>query len=111
VMISLATPPEDLEANRADAAPVIAGIRFKAGHRYEDFDPSVDKSSGLGLRELVVGGGVIAAVKAGKVGFLAKLLIAFKKFFIIIGLAIAGFFKWIHSRVTGRRTEAGTSEG
>lgn len=105
VSLILAAPPEDMAASREQAAAVMASVRYQPGHRYQDFDPSVDKSSGLGLRELVVGGGVLAAVKAGKAGLIAKILIVFKKLFVFIGLAIYGVYKWLKARALGRREE------
>lgn len=102
VSLNLAAAPDDIAAAREQAAAVMASVRFQPGHRYEDFDPSVDKSSGLGLRELVVGGGVLAAVKAGKAGLIAKILIVFKKLFVFIGLAIYGLYKWLKARALGR---------
>lgn len=63
---------------------VLSMVEFQEGHRYVDFDPSIDKAAGYGLAALVAGG-VLA-----KTGFFKGLLIALlagKKF--IIGGAIA----------------------
>jgi len=65
---------------------VLSMVEFQEGHRYVDFDPSIDKAAGYGLAALVAGG-VLA-----KTGFFKGLLIAIlagKKF--IIGGAIALF--------------------
>jgi len=98
VSLTLITDPDQLAVAREQSAGVFAGVRFQAGHRYQDFDPSVDKDSGIGLRGLIVGAGGLALLKGGKVGLLAKILIVFKKFFWLIGLAIAGFFKKLFGR-------------
>jgi uncharacterized membrane-anchored protein len=87
---------EGIEAARADAAPAIAGISFGKGHTYEEFDPAVDKDSGIGLRELVAGGGAVAV--ASKLGLVGKIVLALKKFFVVIALAIAGLAKWLFGR-------------
>lgn len=67
------------------AMPEVLGmVEFQDGHRYVDFDPSVDKAAGYGLAALVTGG-VLA-----KTGFFKGLLLALlagKKF--VIGGAIA----------------------
>jgi uncharacterized membrane-anchored protein len=97
VSINLIAAPAAMEQARLEAGPALRGVRFQAGHRYQDFDPAVDRSSGLGLRSLIVGGSAVAV--ATKTGFIAKLLLLLKKAIIVIAVAVAGFFKWI----TGRR--------
>lgn len=79
---------DDLPAIEAAAPKVLAIPEFKAGSRYEDFDPKFDKDSGLGLAALVAGGG--AAVIAKKTGLLAILLVIAKKGWVIIAAAVAG---------------------
>lgn len=96
VAIILIAGPDQLDAARAQAAPVVAGVRFQPGHRYDDFDPSTDRSAGYGLAALVVGGG--AAAKAAKAGVLAKLLLVFKKVGVFLALGIAGLVKWLLGR-------------
>ena len=67
---------------------MIAATRFKTGNTYADHTSS-DKSSGMGLKALVVGGAGVVAFKAAKAGILIKL---FKP--ILAGLvAIGAFFK------------------
>ena len=53
------------------------------------------KTAGLGLKALVLGGAGIAVAKAAKAGILIKLLLVFKKGFILVLAAIGGFFKWL----------------
>ncbi|HUQ02898.1 MAG TPA: DUF2167 domain-containing protein [Kofleriaceae bacterium] len=96
---------DGIEQARVEAAPAITGITFEAGHRHEEFDPAVDKDSGIGLRELVTGGGVVAV--ASKLGFFGKIALAFKKFFVVIGAALAGLAKWLFGR---RKKDAAAAE-
>jgi hypothetical protein len=65
---------------------VLAFTEFKPGHRYRDFDSSVDKVAGYGIATLI--GGSIAA-KAGLFAKLGALLLAFKKV-ILVGLVAVG---------------------
>jgi uncharacterized membrane-anchored protein len=101
VSINLIDDADKIEASKAETASLRTAIRFQPGHKYEDYREG-DKSSGIGLRALVVGGG--AAVVAKKAGILAAILIGLKKFFIFIAAGLAGFFKWI----TGRKKKNDT---
>jgi uncharacterized membrane-anchored protein len=94
--INLIDKPDNIEKAKAEAAPIIAAIKFGAGARYEDHASS-DKDSGIGLKTLILGGAGIAVVS--KAGFFLKLLLIFKKGIIFLVAGIAGFFRWI----TGRR--------
>lgn len=93
--VNLITAPEHIEASKQEALAILQATRFKAGAKYEDHDSS-DKSSGLGLRGLVLGGAGVAV--ASKLGLIAKLLLVFKKGFILVFAAIAGLFKWLFRR-------------
>ena len=85
---NLISSADKIEQAKIAAAPVIAAVRFKAGQSYADHKGS-DKSSGMGLKALVVGGAGIAVFKAAKAGLLIKF---FKP--ILLGLAAIGaFFK------------------
>ena len=95
--VDLIDSPDTLEASKVETAGLMIGTRFKTGFTYEDHQEG-DKSSGMGLRALVVGGTGLAVMKAAKTGILIKLLLVFKKGFIFIILGIAGLFKWIFSR-------------
>jgi uncharacterized membrane-anchored protein len=69
--------------------PVLAAVEFDPGHRYDEFDPKIDKVATYGIAALVAGG-VLA-----KVGFFKLLLVgllAAKKFLFIGILAAAAFF-------------------
>jgi uncharacterized membrane-anchored protein len=96
VQLNLIAPTDNIAAARVAAASAIAGVRFRAGSRYEDYDASVDHDSGLGLRELIVGGSVVAL--GSKLGLFAKIFLALKKLFILVAIAIGGFFKKVFGR-------------
>jgi len=66
---------------------VISFADFNAGYRYSDFDAGVDQVATYGVAALI--GGKVAA-KAGLFAKLGGLLVAFKKFFVIGFLALAG---------------------
>lgn len=86
--VNLVDSPDKLAAAKLASAAAIANTRFKTGHKYEDHKDG-DKSSGMGLKALVVGGAGIAVFKAAKAGLLIKF---FKP--ILAGLvAIGAFFK------------------
>ena len=74
---------------------VLAELEIKDGQKYADFDPSVDKVSGIGLAGLIAGGaGVIAAKK----GLLAGAILIFKKFsWVLIGAFVA-VWSWLRKR-------------
>ena len=95
--VNLIDKPEAIEQSKIDAGAVLTGVRYQTGYRYEDHAEG-DKSSGIGLRALVLGGTGIAVMKAAKAGILIKLLLVFKKAFWVLGLAIVGLFKWLTGR-------------
>lgn len=57
---------------------------FNEGHRYEDFDSSVDKVAAYGI------GALVADKVATKTGILAGLLIFLKKFGVLIVAGVGG---------------------
>lgn len=95
--VNLIDSPETIEKSKVDTAPVLAAIRYRVGARYEDHQDG-DRDSGMGLTALVLGGTGVAVAKAAKTGFLIKLLLIFKKGFIVIIAAIGGLFKWLLGR-------------
>lgn len=97
ISINLIDSPEAIEQAKTQALPILTATHYKAGSRYEDHKGD-DKSSGLGLRALILGGTGIAVVKAAKAGLIIKLLLVFKKGFIVVFAAIGGFFKWLFGR-------------
>jgi uncharacterized membrane-anchored protein len=99
--MNLIDNPAAIEQSKQQVAPLLTAVRFKPGERYEDYREG-DHSSGMGLRMLVLGGAGIAAAKAAKTGILVAILLALKKGFVVIGVAIAGFFKWLFGRKRDR---------
>ena len=92
-------------ADVSDKDHVLAGMEqvlpmaeFDPGHRYADFKPGTDKLAEYGLAALI-GGGI-----AAKTGLLAKfglMLLALKKFVILIVAAIGAFLKKIFGKKGG----------
>ena len=85
---------------------VLSRVEFNQGHRYEDFDPDLDKVAAYGI------GGLIAGKVLAKAGFFAvilKFLVAAKKFLIVGALAIGVAIKGLFSR--RRRSEVEGGEG
>lgn len=89
-------------AGMSQLAPVETGMQqvlaiteFNEGHRYADFDPSVDKVAAYGI------GALIAGKLAAKAGLLAKLgvvLLALKKYLILIVIGAAGLASRLFKR-------------
>ncbi|HWO27146.1 MAG TPA: DUF2167 domain-containing protein [Kofleriaceae bacterium] len=95
--LSLVDEPETIEQSKQEAAAIIDATRFLPGAQYEDYREG-DKSSGMGLRMLVLGGAGVAVAKAAKTGILVAILLALKKFFVVIGLGVASLCKWLLHR-------------
>ena len=93
--VDLIDAPERIEASKAEALAILQATRFDGGSTYADHASS-DKSSGIGLRGLVLGGAGVAV--ASKLGLLAKLLLVFKKLFILVAAGLAGLFRWLFRR-------------
>lgn len=100
VGMNLITEPAQLAAATAEAEPVLRAVRFQAGRRYQDYDPATDPSSGMGLRDLVVGGTAVAV--ASKLGLFAKILLVLKKVGVVIAVAIGGALRWAKRKLGGR---------
>ncbi len=81
---------QDLNRVNDGMKQILPMAQFDAGNTYADFNPSTDKMAAYGLAALV-GGGV--AAKAGLFAKLGALLLAGKKFIVLIFLAIGAFFK------------------
>ena len=78
---------------------VIAFADFNKGYRYSDFDPGVDKVATYGVAALI--GGKVAA-KAGLLAKLGGLLVAFKKYIVVVFFALAGVMTKLFK---GRRSQ------
>jgi uncharacterized membrane-anchored protein len=77
----------------AQTPQILGMVDFRAGNRYADFDPKVDKVAKYGIAALVAGGVLAVAAKAGFFKLLLVGLIAAKKFVIIGVIAVVAFFK------------------
>jgi uncharacterized membrane-anchored protein len=95
--LDLIASSDTIEQAKTQAAEVITATRFKAGSKYEDYKAG-DKSSGMGLKALVIGGAGVAVFKVAKAGILIKLLLIFKKGFIVLIAGIGALFKKIFGR-------------
>lgn len=93
--IDLIDAPERIEASKKEALAILQATRFNPGSTYADHTSS-DRSSGIGLRGLVLGGAGVAV--ASKLGLLAKLLLVFKKLFIVVIAGAGGLLRWLFRR-------------
>ncbi|MBB6670331.1 DUF2167 domain-containing protein [Cohnella nanjingensis] len=97
VSVILVSDPAHLaESRKQMESEVLSGLSIKEGKRYEDYNSSTDKKSNLGLAALVVGGAGLAVAK--KAGLLAIILIALKKFGIVIAAAAVGVWRWLRGK-------------
>ncbi len=77
---------------------VLQIANFKEGHKYSDFDPSVDKVAAYGL------GALVAGKVLAKTGFLATALLMLKKFWFLIVIGFGVLLNGIKS-VFGKKSE------
>ncbi|MNP02878.1 hypothetical protein D3C76_947430 [compost metagenome] len=95
--VILASDPEHLATDRQTLEQdILPNLVINQGKTYEDFDPSIDKKSSIGLTGLILGGaGLAVAKKAGLIGIIA---IVAKKLWFIIFLP----FIWIYNLIRGK---------
>jgi uncharacterized membrane-anchored protein len=74
---------------------LLAIAEFNAGHRYADYNPKTDRLAAYGVGALIAGG---VAAKAGLLGKLGALLLAGKKFIIVILAALAALVGKLFAR-------------
>jgi len=91
----------DLNRVNEGMKQILPMAQFDVGNTYADYKPGTDKLAAYGLAALV-GGGI--AAKAGLFAKLGALLLAGKKFIVLIFLAIAGFFKKMFGKKDGNKT-------
>ncbi len=95
LVLNVIASMKDLPQIEQDIPEVISAVNFDEGHRYADFNPSIDKMAGYGLAALVAGG---VAAKAGLFkGLIAALLVG-KKFIITGVIALVAFFSRLFKR-------------
>jgi uncharacterized membrane-anchored protein len=93
--VNLIDDPATIEASKAQALSVLTALQFEMGSRYQDHASS-DEDSGIGLKALVLGG--TGVVIAKKTGLLVAIAIFLKKGFVVVLVAIGGFFRWLFRR-------------
>jgi uncharacterized membrane-anchored protein len=112
VALNLIDDPAKIEASKKEALAVLQATTFKPGARYADFDAKTDKIAEYGLAALVAGGAGAAALKFAKVGLLAKfggkllaLIIAGKKAFVVVLIALGAGIKKLFGMFGRRKDE------
>ncbi len=75
---------KDLISTQVDK--VLAIAEFNSGYKYSEFNPDIDTVAAYGI------GGLIAGKVLAKVGILATILLALKKFWILIAVGVAALF-------------------
>ena len=100
VLNLVATMPQ-LEEIETAIPTVLAMTNFNPGHRYSDFDPSIDEVAAYGIGALVAGK---LAAKAGLFAKFGVILLALKKFWILLVIGIGAFLARIFRR--GRSKES-----
>jgi uncharacterized membrane-anchored protein len=93
---------QDLARVNEGMKQILPMAQFNTGNTYADYNPSTDKLAAYGLAALV-GGGV--AAKTGLLAKLGALLLAGKKFIVIIFIALAAFVKKIFSKKDKKTVE------
>ena len=100
VSLDLLSGPDTIEAEKPNAAALLAATTFKPGGRYEDFNSKTDKVAESGLMGLILGGAGIAAVaKGGLFAGLLKILVAGGKF---IAAGVIALFAGLKRIFTGK---------
>lgn len=99
--VELVADPEQMPFITDVFNQMVAGFEYIPGEKYSEWREG-DKIAAFGLTALVLGGGAAAAAKLGLLGKMWKailgVLIALKKFVIVIVIAIGAFFKRMFSK-------------
>jgi uncharacterized membrane-anchored protein len=104
--VVLVVDPADLQSTLAEFRAVIATHQFQTGQSYAEYRPG-DKIAKFGLGALVLGGAAVGAAKIGVFAWLAVLLKKAWKLIAIAAAAVAGFFKKLFNKITGRANSGG----
>jgi uncharacterized membrane-anchored protein len=102
VLNLVATMPQIQDIETA-IPTVLAMTNFNPGHRYSDFDPSVDQVAAYGIGALVAGK---LAAKAGLFAKFGVLLLALKKFWILLVIGIGAFLARVFRRAKTKESPA-----
>lgn len=99
LVLNLVATMEQLDEVEQVIPSVLATTNFRPGYQYGDFDPGVDEIAAYGIGALIAGK---VAAKAGLFAKLGVVLIALKKFWVLlviaIGAGIAGLFRRFASK-------------
>lgn len=90
----LVVDPANLAATLPAFDRIVASHAFLPGRRYSEWREG-DKLAGYGLTALIAGGAGVAAAKSGLLGKLIK----------VIGVAVVGFFAWLKSLFSRKKSE------
>jgi uncharacterized membrane-anchored protein len=93
---------DDLNAVSARMPALMAMVDFQPGNTYADFNPHIDKVAQYGIAALIAGGAVGVAAKVGLFKLLIPVLLALKKFLIIIIVAGVALIKKLVGAIKGR---------
>lgn len=104
--VTLVCDPERVETLVPRLQSLLADFEFKAGHRYAEWRTG-DKLASYGLTGLIVGGGAVAAAKAGWLAKLAVLFAKGGKALIVVVIAVLGGLWRLISRQTSRTHASG----
>ncbi|AOR23478.1 DUF2167 domain-containing protein [Clostridium taeniosporum] len=88
--VTLVADKEEIENVKSDLATIISKYSYKEGKRYTDYIKGDKVAKVGGLAALIAGGSA-----AAKAGLFAKILLIFKKIWILIAVGIGGLFKKI----------------
>jgi uncharacterized membrane-anchored protein len=102
VLNLVATMPQ-LEEIESVIPNVLAMTNFNPGYRYADFDPSVDELAAYGVAALIAGK---VASKAGLFAKIGVILLALKKFWIFIAIAIGAGIARLFRRSRSKESPA-----
>ena len=99
--VTLVADASQLAAIKPELSRIIDGYDYQTGNKYAEFRQG-DKVAEVGLSALVAGGLGVAAVKTGFFAkFILPILLAAKKFVILIFVGIAAAFKKIKRALFG----------
>lgn len=114
--VNLMCGADALAKRKTDAQNIMKAASFNDGKKYEDYKEG-DKLAEYGIMGLILGGSAIIAKKTGLIALfyilLKKglvLLLALKKFAIIIVVGFFAILKKGFSMLTGRKSEVAESE-
>lgn len=93
--VTLVADPEEMTTVKQDLEKIISNFSYKEGNRYTDYIPGKDKAAEVGLTALIAGG---AGAAATKVGLFAKLLLIFKKVWILLAAGVVTIFSKIRGK-------------